>query len=250
MPRRNQPPRVETAPVLRPPRLAVRAVAVGPLTLDLDQAHYLSRVLRLRVGHQIAVFDAAGCEGLATIQTLDRGSALVEVRALETRPTPLCAVTVALAAPKGERADWVVEKLTEVGVTGILWLTTERAVVRADGESRRTERWLRIAQAAAAQSERVGWPTIAGPIPFERFLTLSAERRLIADRSGESLQSWAQPRSALLGIGPEGGFTATELEAVARAGFMRTRLSANILRVETAAIVGASMILGLGEIAP
>ena len=249
MPRRRQRATSANEASPRRPRIAVNEVVVGGLALDREQAHYLSRVLRLGAGDIATLFDARGREAEATITQLTREGAAAEVVTVRTRPTLACSLTVALATPKGERADWAIEKLTEVGVDRILWLVTERSVMKPDPVGARTERWTRLARAAASQSERVGWPQIQGPIPFDQFLTLDSEHRLIADRSGEPLESWVphtHPRSALLGIGPEGGFTTAELEASARAGFVPVSLSPNILRVETAAIIGAAMILGHG----
>ena len=250
MPRRRSQTANGLEPHGRPARLAVDVLAQGELELTRDQAHYLSHVLRLCPLDPVILFDAVGREAMAKILKLDRQAALVEVAAATTRSAPVCKLTVGLAVPKGERADWVVEKLTEVGVTHIVWLACERSVALPAQAGTRDDRWQRIARAAAGQSERVGWPEVTGPISVSQFLTLDAERRLIADKSGEPVGSWRQhvlPRSVLLGVGPEGGFAKVELEALTAARFERLCLGPNVLRIETAAVVGAAMILSVFE---
>ncbi|MBI5510351.1 MAG: 16S rRNA (uracil(1498)-N(3))-methyltransferase [Deltaproteobacteria bacterium] len=243
---RSPPPAHDPGPTRRPPRLFVELLCQGTVTLSTGQAHYLTHVLRLGQGAPLVLFDAAGGEADAVLLRARGATLEVEVEAAVTRARGWD-LTVALAVPKGERADWAVEKLTEVGVARILWLLSERSVVKPERFGARQARLQRIAAAAASQSGRVGLPEIVGPMRFEEFLTLSAEHRLIADMSGEPMQSWLStpsPRVVLLGIGPEGGFAAVELEAAERAAFHRCRLGANTLRIETAAVVGAAMILG------
>ena len=235
------------------PRFAVDALGVGGITLRGDSAHHLSHVLRLGHGAAVLLFDRNGHEALARIARVGRDEVEAQVTSVIRRPALPLAVTVALPAPRGERADWVVEKLTEVGVSRILWLLSERSVTKPDPRGGRPARWERIARAAAAQSERVGWPVVEGPISFAVFLTSGDERRLIADQSGEWMGaqgSMAAGRSVTLGIGPEGGFSARELAAATAAGFFCVRLSPNILRVETAAVVGAAMLLSLPRVTP
>ncbi|OGQ91603.1 MAG: hypothetical protein A2289_00450 [Deltaproteobacteria bacterium RIFOXYA12_FULL_58_15] len=226
----------------RPPRLAVDEVVPGLLVLSGEQAHYLCSVLRLTVGQQAHLFDGKN-QASATVIRLSRRTVELEVGELRAVPVSPCHLTVALAPPRGERSDWAVEKLTEVGVMRIVWVECERSFERHNA---RTDRWLRLARAAAGQSGRTSLPSIEGPIPFEQLFTFAADRRWIGDagmRARTDIEVPAPPFSAILAIGPEGGFTAEELSEAERAGFARVSLNELTLRVETAAVVGAAMIM-------
>jgi len=227
----------------RPPRLAVDTLAPGELLLDGERAHYIRNVLRLRRNQQLVLFDGHKRQAHATITATAHGQLRLEVGPIEELATLTCALTVGLPPPRGERADWAVEKLTEVGVARIVWLTTARSL-RRHGD--RTERWQRVAAAAAAQSRRASLPELTGPVPLVELLEHEAEARWIGDGSGIPLTEVAAraPASALLAVGPEGGFTDDELAGAEQLGYQRVSLGPLILRVETAAVVGAGIILG------
>jgi 16S rRNA (uracil1498-N3)-methyltransferase len=227
----------------RPPRLAVDTLEPGELLLDSERAHYVRNVLRLKREQQLVLFDGHHRQANAVITATGRGQLCLEVGPIEQLASLSCALTVGLPPPRGERADWAVEKLTEVGVARIVWLTTARGL-RRHGD--RTERWLRVAAAAAAQSRRASLPELTGPIPFAELLEHEAEARWIGDGAGTPLTEMAAqaPASALLAVGPEGGFTDDELASAERVGYQRVSLGPLILRVETAAVVGAGIILG------
>jgi 16S rRNA (uracil1498-N3)-methyltransferase len=150
------------------------------------------------------------------------------------------------AIPKGPRADWMIEKLSELGTDAFVPLVTERSVVVPKGESR-INRWNRLAKEAARQSRRVGVMRIEQTVSFEsRLKTGSPEGwvRLyllprtdvpsLRDAIGKPLELW---------IGPEGGWTDAELAAFRRADVGPARLTASILRTETAAVAAAAVAL-------
>jgi 16S rRNA (uracil1498-N3)-methyltransferase len=227
----------------RPPRLAVDALAPGELLLDGERAHYVRNVLRLQSDQQLILFDGQNHRAHATITGTERGRVRLEVGAVEQLASLGCALTVGLPPPRGERADWAVEKLTEVGVARIVWITTARALERHGDRSRR---WQRVATAAAAQSGRASLPELTGPIPFAELLEHEAEARWIGDGNGAPLTEVARgatPASVLLAVGPEGGFTDEEVAGAEQHGYQRVCLGPLILRVETAAVVGAGIIL-------
>jgi 16S rRNA (uracil1498-N3)-methyltransferase len=197
--------------------------------LDDQTEHHLRRVLRLRDGEAITITDGAGGWRRATY-THERvepdGDVVVE-------PPPGPPLTLAVAPPKGERAQWLVQKCTEAGVDRIVWLDTERSVVRWDGE--RAERHLvrlrRIATEAALQSRRVWLPVLEGPVPATEVLPSAAA----ADPGGRSVSAG----DTTIAVGPEGGWSDSEAKLAAT----HVSLGPNVLRVETAAVVAVTLMV-------
>jgi 16S rRNA (uracil1498-N3)-methyltransferase len=149
---------------------------------------------------------------------------------------PLPAVTVAFAVPKGDRAEWAVQKLTEVGVDRIVPLVTDRGVVRwpADRAARQVERWRAIARHAAMQSRRLTLPDVGEPQPPA---ALVGPAVALTDPDGEP------PRLSLptLLIGPEGGWSDGELGL----GLARVTLGPGVLRTETAAVIAGGLLAAI-----
>jgi 16S rRNA (uracil1498-N3)-methyltransferase len=141
---------------------------------------------------------------------------------------------VVSAIPKGDRPEWIVQKLTEIGATSIGFMQCDRSVVRWDTERghRQIERLRRVAREAAMQSRRLWLPEIADVVPFAA--AASSRSCALADPDGDGLT--AEVDTVL--VGPEGGFTDAELAVVAR----RVSLSTHVLRVETAAFAAAMML--------
>jgi 16S rRNA (uracil1498-N3)-methyltransferase len=193
--------------------------------LDGDAMHHVSRVLRLRRGEAITVTDGEGRwrAGVFTGDGVEYGD---DVR-VEPRPSRLLAVAV--APPKGERLEWLVAKCTEVGVDRFVLLDAEHSVVRWAGEraERQLARLRRVAVEASMQSRRVWLPEISGPIRAIDVLPEFA----VAEPGGRSVTA----DDAAIAIGPEGGWSAKELEVAESA----VSLGPNILRVETAAVAAA-----------
>ena len=218
--------------------------------LDADQSRQVSRVLRLRQGDEVVVF---GGDGLERTAVLDE---LVE-RRWRIRLGPACRpcrepsrkIHVGLAAIRNERFDMAVQKLTELGVAGIVPIAAERCVIsygdRAVWEKRRA-RMQRIAVEAAEQSERTTVPEISDPLPMMDFLKqaeLSETCALVERRTADHISQY-RPSGRHLGllIGPEGGWTGAEAEAIADRATPVT-LGPLILRSETAAIAAASYLI-------
>jgi 16S rRNA (uracil1498-N3)-methyltransferase len=194
--------------------------------LDPQQAHHLARVLRLRDGVTVTVTDGAGHwrESRWVDGALEPSAEVVTTM-------PPREVTVAVASPKGDRLDWLVQKVTEVGVTRLVLIAAERSVVRWDVErgARQLDRLGRIAAEAAMQSRRVWLPEVIGPVPAAEVLATSA----LAEPGGRAVT--AADRS--IAIGPEGGWSPAELALATD----RVSLGEHVLRVETAAIVAATL---------
>jgi len=224
------------------PRFLIeRAVAPGDaLPLPAEEAKH-ARVRRLGVGNPVAVFDGAGRSYLARLESLSRDGAVVRItEALPERDgeSPL-ELTLAAAALKADRFDWVIEKATELGVTRIQPFHSAHTLALPSRD--RQARWRQIALAAAKQCGRSAAPTIAAPLAFDAVLALPATGRLLfaEDGSGDCLSRIAfaaAPSSLLAIVGAEGGFSPDELSAARAAGCQLVALGPRILRAETAAV--------------
>ncbi len=220
--------------------IAPARLLAGRLTIEGDDHAYLFRVRRLAIGDPVVVFDGAGREAAAVAIEISAARAVLDVGAPRAvlRPPPHIAVVQAVL--KGERMDWCLEKLVEVGADAIAPVETERTVVRLDDERRakRQLRHQRIAQEAARQSGRADVPTVLAATSFDQAIAaVTAELRLLADPAADlPLLAAVTPSSlsvALL-IGPEGGLTADEQARALAAGFVAVSLGTTVLRAETA----------------
>lgn len=209
-------------------------------------AAHLARVLRARVGQQ---FDVAACQRVRRGRVLSVSPERVEFELGEDLETAAdLQLTILLAIFRFERYEWAVEKLTELGVAKIIPVIGDRTGAHlARAAAKRAERWRRIARAAAEQSRRAAPPEIADPVPLAEALSMSSETCIVLSESEKAMALTdllsAQPRGAplLLAIGPEGGWTKTELDAFAAHGWEPASLGRNILRAETAAIAAVAI---------
>lgn len=199
--------------------------------LDDDDVHHLARVLRLRDGERVSATDGRG-----SWRVLEWAQGGVRPTGPIHHDRRLAALSVAAAMPKGDRLEWMVEKLTELGVDRIVLLHCERGVVRWEGErgARSLERLHRLVRAAATQSRRVWLPVVEGPVEAADFLA-AEPKAVLCEPDGPSLGS-LEPLPTCLVIGPEGGFSPSELAV----GHGRAALGPTILRVETAAVAAAA----------
>jgi 16S rRNA (uracil1498-N3)-methyltransferase len=233
------------------PRLFVPpALLAGEQAVLGDEPHrYLARVLRLRVGDEVTVFDGSGTEIAAVIERSDAKSTTLRLglrrqQVLAGRPIHLL-----LAMPKGDRMDWAVQKCTELGVTRLTPVVSERTVVHPGSSEGRLRRWQTIAQEAARQCGRADVPVMAVPVTLGEALAgldASAGARLIAweDEAMQPLTKALrgdEPAATLL-VGAEGGFTQAEVEAARAVGFRSVGLGPRVLRSETAAIVAVALV--------
>lgn len=228
-------------------RICVPAVRAGErVALDPQQARHALAVLRLRDGDAVEAFDAAGRTGAGVLRDRGNGAAEVEILSAHADSAGLRAI-VASAVPKGDRADWMIEKLGELGVERFVPLSTERAVVVPAGQNK-ILRWRRLAQESARQSRRHGVMAIDDVATIEQALAAhaSAHKLLLAtETAGQPLATVDPPadRPTLLLIGPEGGWSDGELARSRDAGAAPVTLTATILRIETAAVVAAGVVM-------
>lgn len=200
--------------------------------LDDGDRRHLSKSLRLRPGDELTIGDGAGSWRPARFGPVVEPDGPVRIAPAPARPT-----VVGYAPVKGDRSDLVVQKLTELGITQVVPLATERSVVRWDDEraARHRDRHLRIVREAAMQSRNPRPPTVAALTSLADFLSAWPTAAL-ADPDGELASSELASRG-VVAIGPEGGFSPSEL-----AGRSTVRLPGRILRTETAAIAAGVLL--------
>ncbi len=232
-----------TAHKRRVPRLFLaRDLSGDKLALDEREAHYLGHVLRLKRGDELVAFNGAGTERLASIATLQRRGAELELRAtVDVLPASRLELTLVQALAKSDAMDLIVQKATELGAQAIVPVYTEFSVVKLDAEraERRVEHWRKIAQSACEQCGRHVPPSMREPGPLAEALdTLVADTRLALDLDARgSLADIAAPaRQVAVAVGPEGGFGASDWRRLDAAGFARVGLGPRVLRAETAAL--------------
>lgn len=220
------------------------------LTLAGDDAHKIVDVLRKRSGDTVQIVDSTAQRFEATLEIADR-----TVRArLGERFVPSVSerfeITVAQGVPKGQKMDFVVEKLTELGAATIVPLYSERSVAVDTGNAK-LDRWRRLAKAAAAQCGRDTIPDVAEPLEFQNLVESFsgydcvlfpwelAEQVPLKTVLPELVE---RARRILVVIGPEGGFSHAEAEAAQRHGAHVIGLGTRILRTETAALVVVALL--------
>jgi 16S rRNA (uracil1498-N3)-methyltransferase len=229
-----------------------RVTDLGP-----DASHHVLKVLRLRVGDALVVFDGSGSEFAAEIESCAQSR--VRVRVLEPRPgvaeSPL-RITLVQAITRADRMDWTLQKATELGAHAIAPVLSARSVVKLDGEQarRKVEHWRAIVVNACEQCARSTLPIVREPEPLADYLArprLSGRSVVLEPTASDELASIAGGDGDLeLLIGPEGGFEPTELEFAARSGFETRRLGPRILRTETAGVAAIAVLQALhGDLA-
>ncbi|WP_354635701.1 16S rRNA (uracil(1498)-N(3))-methyltransferase [Planktothricoides raciborskii] len=268
----------------------LQRIAIAPaqiqgqqILLTAEQQHYLMRVLRLKIGDRFIVIDPQGGWWLSVLQ--ENNGQILEPIAIATELP--ATVSLIVAMPKGNGLEEIVRQTTELGVSAIYPVMSDRSLLKPSPQ--KIQRWRRIAQEAAEQSERAKVPTIFEPIAFSECLgqisqascrgeqpfapTLTQENsggsdtplikgggggsdskkykyicvargdrpHLLKTLQGSDLKSEANPQIAIA-TGPEGGWTATEVEQAIAAGFQPISLGDRILKAVTAPIVALSLV--------
>jgi len=234
----------------RAPRLFVEAElrAGAKLTLAAPAAHHAARVLRLRDGDAVTLFDGRGGEYEANIYMPGRGHVVAEVgsrRDIEREP-PL-AVTLVQGISSGEKMDFTIQKAVELGVAAIQPVAADKSVVRLSSEraAKRLAHWRRVAIAACEQCGRNRVPEVREPLAMERFRASKDCSKILLSPDGErELRDLARSPVALA-VGPEAGFSAAEESYLLAAGFAKVRLGPRVLRTETAALAALAALNAL-----
>jgi 16S rRNA (uracil1498-N3)-methyltransferase len=227
----------------------------GPLTcgnrytIEGDAANHVARVLRLERGAPLTVFDGRGGEHAARIEEFRKDAVVVAVgERAAADPESRLSLTLAQGVSRGERMDWVVQKATELGVTRIVPVLTERTVVKLDARQsgRKLQHWQGIVIAACEQSGRTRLPDVAPPIALQEFLRQSNEARavriLLSPTGTQRVDDLTPDGGLIVLIGPEGGLAESEQRAALDAGFLAMRLGPRVLRTETAAVAALTLL--------
>ena len=230
-------------------RLFVDALA-PTVTVTGEEFHHAVRVVRVRTGEEVEVFDRTGRVARGTVETLDRDQATVRV--VEEIPSreAKTAIHLAMSIIQLEKFELVLQKATELGVGSIIPLVTDRIELRRERYAGKLERWNRIVFEAVKQSGRSVFPTVEEPQAFADVIARAGTRILFdADRgaaaasaAGPVPEAGTAPRSVTLFIGPEGGWSEEELELAAQHGCVFEHLGPRRLRAETAAIVACALV--------
>ena len=226
-----------------------------PCALPPQQAHHATRVLRLKAGDAVTLFNGDGAEYAGIIGRAAREVVTVEVtgRAAVDREAPL-AVTLAQAISSGDRMDYTLQKAVELGVAAIQPLTSSRSVVKLDAEraGRRLAHWRSVVEGACEQSCRNRVPPVVPVAALSDWLAQTPAARgdalalLLSPHASARLRDVAKPAGGVILLaGPEGGFTQEEERMAARAGYTAVRLGPRVLRTETAAIAALAAMQAL-----
>jgi len=212
-----------------------------------DEAHHLVRVLRVEPGQSYEISDGASVY-LGTVAEARKSRVVFDVGervALKALPVR---ITLAFALIKFDRLEWILEKGTEAGVEIFQPVIAERSEKGLERAAvNRRERWERIVMEAAQQSRRDALPVLREVISLRAAVREEADVRLLLDEAAEAMPILKVPaigsRVALM-LGPEGGWTGEERAAITGAGWTAVSLGPQILRAETAAVVGVGMVMG------
>lgn len=227
----------------------------GEVHLPPDEARHACEVLRLRKGDAISVFDGCGRLARGVLQEAGKHGAVVRVESESLIPEPSPAISLYQAVPKGKLMEWILEKATELGVSRIVPVMTERTVVQIEGadSAKKRERWQRTVLEACKQSGQTWMPEVAEPTTLARVLdekeelgfALFGALREGARAIGDVLKEAAGVGRVSVFVGPEGDFTHAESEALVGRGVLPTSFGDLVLRVETASIFSLSVVAHL-----
>lgn len=223
--------------------------ANAELELDAEQAHYIGRVLRLRVGDSLSAFNGNDGEFDAELLAISKRSARLKLGAhRQTETESELRIHLVQAVSRGDRMDFVVQKATELGVKRLSPVLSEYGVVKLDSKraDKRRDHWQQVAVSACEQSGRIRPPLVDLPKPLKSFFgeeTNASDVDLILRPGAATAMAGitAPTTKVCLMIGPEGGFSDSEYADAELAGFQEVSLGPRILRTETAAIAALTL---------
>jgi 16S rRNA (uracil1498-N3)-methyltransferase len=239
----------ETIMPLKRLYVAERLNAGAEVTLGEEGARYLGRVLRLRKGDTVHVFNGNDGEWSATVNRFGKKRVTLLLRdAVDNQGESELTIQLVQGISRGERMDFVVQKATELGVARITPVLTDHGVVKLDGQraEKRRVHWQRVAESACEQSGRVRPPAIDPALPLNDWLGAhpagGATGIILRPGADKPLATIGEPAEGLcLLVGPEGGFSDREYQDAALAGFQAAALGPRILRTETAAVAAIAI---------
>lgn len=216
------------------------------LSLDSQASTHLVKVLRLKEGALLRLFNGDGCEYLAQITSAGKKNAHVSIsEILSDDPKVSFPMHLGQVVSKGDRMDFTIQKATELGITDITPLWSERCDVRLKGErlEKKMDHWQKVAISACEQSGRNQIPIIHPAMNYHDWAnSVVADTKLVLHtRDQKPLSEISPPTSVALLVGPEGGITDEEVELCIQQGFTGLTLGPRILRTETAALAALSL---------
>lgn len=215
--------------------------------MDGSAANHMLRVLRMEVGRQVVLFNGNGAEYPATIISTQKKSLLLEINEVISRSaeSPL-QIHMGQAISRGDRMDYSIQKAVELGVLDITPIFSERSEVRLKGErlEKKMNHWEGVIIAACEQCGRNTLPKLHLPQTVQDWSSATEcnLKLVLHHRAVTDLNSFEQPQSTALLIGPEGGLTDIEIDAAEKSGFRSVLFGPRILRTETAALCAISVL--------
>ena len=229
--------------------VAPAQISEGRVLFTREQSHQIIRVLRMRRGDTVAVFDGSGAEHEAELATLGRDESTALLKGVRPTATePVFRLVLLQGLPKGEKMDVIIQKATELGVQRIVPILCERSVSRGSG---RLSRWQTIAREAAEQCGRPVVPRIDEPVLLAAFFAIERGSGLrgIALWEDEQARGFKEALTLMatadqlhLLVGPEGGLTPDEVRLLGQAGFITASFGRRTLRTETAAVAAVGIV--------
>ncbi len=234
---------------MRIPRIFTEQTLITGKLVQLEEtaSHHLSKVLRMQAGRELILFNGTGGEFTAIIQEVSKKYVTVAVaeHIADNRESPL-QLELAIGISRGERFEWVLQKATELGVTKITPLITERTEVKVGGDRQEklVDRWQQIVISACEQCQRNLLPELSAPVQISEWLTAvnSDLRFVLHHRDSKTLPAEQKPQSVTLLIGPEGGLSESEISQAQAKDFNALTLGPRVLRTETAPVAAISLV--------
>ncbi len=218
------------------------------IELDSDASNHVGKVLRMKPGYQITLFNGDGADYAATIAEITKKTVTVSIDDSKETHSESCLYThIGQVISRGDRMDYMIQKSTELGVSEITPLTSERCEVKLKGdrEEKRVKHWQQIAISAAEKCGRAKVPTTNPIMHIDEWVKNKPVDELglvMHHRTNQSLTDLNTPQKARLLIGPEGGLSESEIESAINLQFIATTLGPRVFRSETAPIATLSII--------
>lgn len=219
-----------------------------------DEIAHITKTLRMKIGDKIEVIDGKGKAYSGEIYSIQKEDILLRINAeLQNDGELSTEITVYQGIPKSQKMDLIVQKLTEIGVSRIVPVKMERCVKQiGEKEDKLLARWERIAFEAVKQSKRTRLPKIEHPLTLKQLIEeIRKNPRILLCHENENKKelkqvlqddSWRSAKRVGIIVGPEGGITEQEKGEMVEAGAISVSIAKSILRAETAAIVGATIL--------
>ena len=238
---------------MRIPRVySPQTMAIGDcIELEAGAARHLNSALRMNSGQLITLFNSQGGEYVAELVEAKKGKATVRITGFDqTDRESSLSIHLAIGISRGERMDWIMQKATELGVSEITPLFTERCEVKLSGDrlDKKVGHWQQVAISACEQSQRNRVPQINKPLKLDQWQTHcdSSLKLVLHHRTESRLADMPQPSGQIaLLVGPEGGLSEREIEQVITQDFQALALGPRVLRTETAPLAAISILQSL-----